>query len=223
MMKPVLCKPLLAAGALAASLHAAATPIVEVGKTVARADFSLTFDSIDAGEDLSAYREAGILVATPSIAYTGWEIFYGDPRTTGYHYPDSGNYAYTTIRGVNHELFGAADFLLGNGWSTMTNHMRYETYRHGVLTGSGATEMNTGVVRISDLGGFDELRLNSHYAEPVKFGEFQALALDDLHLQLWAPAAAAAAAAAQVPEPAQIALFGAALIALRAARRGVRA
>jgi hypothetical protein len=210
-MKPVLRTFLLAAG-LAASLGASATPIVEVGKNVVRADFSLTFTGIFTGRDLSAYEESGIFVTTPGVALSGQQMFSGDPRLSGFYYGDGGNESFATIRGVNSEVFAAADFLLGNGWSLPSNFMRYSTYLNGVLTGSGVTQLDSGIVRISDLGGFDELRLNSHALQPAEYGSFQAIALDDMNLQLWEPEAA-------VPEPGQIALLGAAVIALRAARR----
>lgn len=210
-MKPVLCRPLLAACLLAMSASASAMPIVESGKTVERADFSLNFDIMFSGVDLETYEENGIFVTTPGAAYVGSPLFVGDDRALGFHYAAMGNLSYTAIRGVNAEVFGAVAFLLGNGWAMPTNHMRYATYRNGMETGTGVAVLKSGIVRISDLGGFDELRLNAHYAGAVEFGEMQAVALDDMHVQLWSPASA-------VPEPGQLILFGAGLLALNAAR-----
>lgn len=221
MITPVLRQPLLAACALAASLAASATPIVETGHTVARADFTLTFDAIHDGTDLAVYEESGIFVTTPSLAYTGTWVFHGDERTTGFHYANGGNESYTTIRGVNKEVFGAVDFLFGNGWQSPESFVRYATYLDGVRTGTGVAEAQGGIMRITDLGGFDELWLNAHNLSPAEFGTSQALALDDLHLQLWDAQMwqPQLEPAALVPEPRQFALFGAALLALSLVRR----
>lgn len=211
-MKPVPYRPLLAACMLSASLGAAAMPIVESGKTVERADFSLSFDYLFSGLDLDSYEESGVWVTAPGVAEVGSPMFFGDPRSSGFHFAAGGNLGYTAVRGVNDEVFGAVDFLLGNGWAMPASYLRYATYLDGVLSGTGATLVDSGTVRISELGGFDELRLSAHYAMPVEFGGYQALALDDMHLQLWSPTAG-------VPEPGQLLLIGAGLMALCAVRR----
>lgn len=217
MMTSVLRMPLLAACLLAASLHAAAAPILEIRKTVERADISLSFSGILDGTDLGTYEEAGVYVTTPGIGNTGFKAFGNDPRTTGFHLADQGNESYTSIRGINDEVFMAADFLFGNGWRALLTHLRYSTYRDGVLVGEGSSILVSTTLRVIDPNGFDELRLSSHYKRPPATGGYQAIALDDLHLQL--RDAPMAAPAALITEPGQIALVGAGLLALAAARR----
>jgi hypothetical protein len=216
MMKSFLLKSLLVPWALAASLGAQAVPIVEAGKTVERADYSLNFNFIFNGSDLTEYEESGVYVTTPSIALNSATIFRGDSRYSGYHYSDGGSYSWTTVRGVNQEVFTAVDFLMTNGWLYPESMLGYATYLNGVMTAIGYAKVPTGTVRIADLGGFDELRLNAHWRDPTPFGGFQAIVLDDMNLQLLT---LESAQAAPVPEPGQVALVGAALLALLAALR----
>lgn len=210
-MKPVPYRPVLAACMLSASLEAAAMPIVESGKTVERADFSLNFDYLFSGLDLDSYEESGVWVTAPGLAQVDAPLFYGDSRSSGFYFAGA-NHGVTTVRGVNDEVFGAVDFMLGNGWATSTSYLRYATYLNGALRGTGVALLDSATVRISELGGFDELRLNTHHAMPAEFGGYQALALDDMHLQLWSPTAG-------VPEPGQLLLIGTGLMALCTVRR----
>lgn len=74
---------LIACGVLFAG-SVAATPVLDAYKTVERADYSLVFDSIVSGVNLSDYQEDGIWVTTTDTAATGEALFSGDMRRGGY-------------------------------------------------------------------------------------------------------------------------------------------
>jgi hypothetical protein len=90
------------------------------------------------------------------------------------------------------------DFLLGDGQAPPTTNLRWETFLHGVMTGTGLqTGITKGtIVGWTDVGGFDELRVAaaSSSSDPG-FGNMQAIAIDDLRAQLI------------TPEPSSIVLF----------------
>ena len=87
----------------------------------------------------------------------------------------------------------------------------FETYLNGGLTGSGTfTRARGTVIGFSDPSGFDELRIGAIGTSfsYTAFGQLQAIALDNLDVQL-------------VPEPSTALLLSAALLGLSAHRRRV--
>ena len=200
--------------ALACAIPAAAAPVFSEAPTVTIVDREATFDSLNTeGIPLDTYSEGLLSVTVNDTSWVGFPAFApGDPRTTGFHYGDGGNDEYVTIRGTDDATFFALDLLLGSGYGFGTNAVRWETYLNGNLTGSGVeTSVPQGsIVGWSDAGGFDELRVAAGIFSPPGFGQEQAIAIDDLRVQL---------APFSVPLPGSAALIGLGLAGLALSRR----
>ena len=206
----------LVASTLILSTNATAATIFSISQTVTSVDRSATFDAlISDGISLNNYAEDSLFVTVNDTTYQGFTAFLpGDYRTTGFHYGSGGNLGYVSISGTDNQTFTAIDFLLGDGaiGSNDTN-IQWETYLGGVLISTG-TEIGVEkgqIVGWSDTQGFDELRVAAQGSEPLPgFGNFQAIAIDDLRAQV-------------VPIPSAVWLFGSGLLGLiGVARRKVR-
>lgn len=204
-----LTKQLLACTALLAGVSASAAPIVTVGagtavQTVLR---STSFDGI--GGDLTNYVSNGLRVAVPG----------SNCCFSGVHYEAGGNTAYVTITTPESLNFSALEVEVGSGYSDTMLNVVWQTLLDGNVTGSGMVPMfgsnglanGFSVFGIRDLGLFDTLRIGaapSAYAY-TSFGQFQAIALDNLRI----------GSAAAVPEPATLGLLGLALACMGFVRR----
>lgn len=211
-----LLKTLTVATVFAASMNSYASPMLTAGKLVNKADRSLTFSGITHGTNLSTYQESNVLVTVNDDAFVSFSPF-GAPTTGGFHYGSGGNESFVSVRGTDNAVFSEIDFLLGNGWSASSALLRYETFLGGQLTGAAVNMVATGIVKITDDRGFDEIRLGATVGPTTynSFGDFQAIALDNMHLSV----SAKGNVANKVPEPGSVALLGLALAGLIAARR----
>ncbi|HTU99618.1 MAG TPA: PEP-CTERM sorting domain-containing protein [Luteitalea sp.] len=199
---------------IAANAHAAPMFSTGAGTAVTTVHRSATFDSLDSiGIDLSAYEEGGLSVSAPDTSFIGFDAL-GNGSTTGFFYGDDGNDSFVTIKATDGATFEAIEFRLGDGYGAGKNSLLWETRLNGVKTGSGfVADLATGVaVGWKDSSGFDELLVaaDQFFTASSTFGDFQAIALDDVSAQL-----------ANVPEPASLALVGVGLMTLggRAWRR----
>lgn len=198
----------------AMSFAATAAPTFTIGNTVNIVSRTATFEGISGS--LVNYAEDNLFVTVDSNGYTGFRAFGdADPRTGNFHYGDGGNVSEVSIRGTDNAVFNAVDFLLGNGYLGQSMYFQFRTYLDGVQTGSGIFEgISAGTVGISDAAGFDELRVAADVrVRQPGFGEFQAIALDDVRAQL------IDAVPSEVPEPASILLMGLGLAGAIAVRR----
>ena len=205
----------LVASTLILSTNATAATIFSISQTVTSVDRSATFDAlISDGISLNNYAEDSLFVTVNDTTYQDFTPFLpGDSRTEGFHYGAAGNYEYVSISGTDNQTFTAIDFLLGDGVISDDTNIRWETYLGGVLISTG-TEIGVEkgqIVGWSDTQGFDELRVAADGSKPSPgFGNFQAIAIDDLRAQV-------------VPIPSAVWLFGSGLLGLiGVARRKVR-
>ena len=194
---------------LSFSLNAAT--IFSLGNVVSNADHSATFDTLTANYiDLSTYSEDSISITALNYSYVGFSAFSPiDSRTTGFYYSSGGDASYVTIKLEDGTEFSSIEFLLGDGFSKETTNLRWESFLDGVLVSSGL-KLNVekgSIVGWTDIGGIDELRVAAGYYDPG-FGNPQAIAIDDLRLQV-----------ASVPVPAASCLFISALLSLLGKKR----
>lgn len=212
-MQATFIKSLVCAAIAAVTLTAQAAPVLSTG-TVTTINRSMTFNALNASFiDLNAYEEDEMYATIDDFTYVGFGAFAGyDNRGTGFHYGSGGNNSYVSIRGTDNAVLSAIDFVLGNGFGNSKTTLRFETFLNGEFSGSFfQAGLLNGVYKISDAAGFDEIRLGGNVAATYgSFNDFQAIALDDVHVQL---------KTGDVPEPAGLALFGLALAGLAAARR----
>jgi hypothetical protein len=205
----------LVASTLILSTNATAATIFSISQTVTSVDRSATFDAlISNGISLNNYAEDSLFITVNDTTFQGFTAFSpGDFRTTGFHYGTAGNYGYVSISGTDNQTFTAIDFLLGDGASSNDTNIQWETYLGGVLISTGLEigVQKGQIVGWSDTQGFDELRVAALGSEPLPgFGNFQAIAIDDLRAQV-------------VPIPSAVWLFGSGLLGLiSVARRKVR-
>lgn len=101
----------------------------------------------------------------------------------------------------------ALDFLLGDGYQGFdTTNLIWETFIGSKSTGFGDVTLNKGsTLGWTDAFVFTRLRVAATTLGINVFGEFQALALDDLRI---------VSAAAVGPEPGTLALVGLSLFAI---------
>jgi len=177
------------------------------GTAVITADRTATFDSINQnGIDLSSYSEDNLSITVPDTSKVAFDPF-SEAISSEFHYGDGGNFSYVTIRGTDSAVFDGVEFKFGSGWfeSTTTPGLIWETLLNGTVTGSGGVSLlaHGSIVGWSDPDGFDELRVASVLVltSTSSFGNLQAIALDDLNVQLKDETPT-------VPEPASMALWG---------------
>ncbi|PKG82773.1 hypothetical protein CXF85_12655 [Colwellia sp. 75C3] len=173
------------------AMQAQATPIYSNTTTVTSATNSLTFDSISGS--LLNYTEDGAVVSINDNQCCSNTAYYGS----------GGNYSWVTISLTSGDLINALDFRIGDGHSSSffsSGHqmnMIWETFVGSTSTGFGDVSMDRGSsVGWNDNAGFTSIRVAA-LDSLTNFGEFQAIALDDLRI-----------GAHSVPEPATLALLG---------------
>lgn len=196
-----------------ASMTAEATTITTVGagSAVTSFDRGATFDSLTSnGIDLTFYTEGSLSITVPDITFVGFDAF-GTGATAGFHYGNSGNTSYVTIKTTDAVAISGLEFLYGNGYSRNDVPTVWETWKGGSLVSSGSFTVARGtIVGWSDAAGFDELRVASGQGISA-LGQFQAIALDNVRVQL-----------ASVPDGGStMALLGLATLALAVARRKI--
>ncbi len=177
--------------------HAAVIVTSGSGSAVTTIDRMAAFTSINARNlDLSNYSEDLLDITVDDLSYLSSGCF-NDGRTTGYHYALGGNQSYVTIKTSDAVDMSALEFLIGTGNPISTANVIWETYNDNSLTGSGifVTTKGSVVGWVDNAAGFDELHVGAYGYAYTSFGQNQAIALDDLKVQL-------------VPEPMTIALLG---------------
>lgn len=202
--------------------HLGAAPIFTIGagSAVTSPDRIATFDTVTDGTPLAAYTEGGLSITVPNGAYNGFTPAPG--FSGGFHYPNGGVSAPTTITPVDSAIMYGVEFNAGTGFSDQMGASAYyawETQMGGVSTGGGYFTLDLSqaqVVGFSDPAGFDTLLVANYASLAEAMGGitatgFQALALDNLSVQT-GPGSA-------IPEPATIALSGLGILALGLLRR----
>ena len=176
------------------------------GSAVTSIDRKATFDSVSSGTNLANYTEDMLRITTPGSSLVAFAPF-NDGTMTEFYYADGGNHSYVTITGTDAATFSGLELKIGDGYAilTTTTLFTWETYLDGTLTGSGDSLIAAkgSIVGWSDPSGFDELRIGATkpiYA-PYHFGDSQAVAIDNVHVQL------SDGASGMVPEPRSIAVW----------------
>ena len=171
------------------------------GSAVTSVDRSATFDSITTnGIDLASYAEGLLSITVPDISFVGSSFNpFLDFTSTRLHYGDGGNTDFVTLRGTDSAVFSGLEMKVGLGLGGPDTRVSWETYLTGSLTGFGTFTVAKGTIAgwADDMTGFDELRVigddGSLINPSLDFGDFQAIALDDVDVQL--------RSAGVIPEP----------------------
>ena len=166
------------------------------GTAVDVVDRAATFDGGSAIDVLN-YTEDMLAVTTPSgviAAQPGpFDPFTAvAPGISGYYAVS--NSSYVSIRPTDAAPMAAIEFTLGDLFGAgpgqppdpRSTNLVWETYRDGVLSGSGRSLQSLrAVVAWADSSGMDELRVGaSGFPSFTTFGSSQAIALDDLKVQI---------------------------------------
>jgi hypothetical protein len=200
----------------AVSVNAAVITTIGAGTAVATPDRTATFTGISGS--LLGYTENGLLVSVNAVHSSFPDA----------HYGRGGNFSFVTIATTDGLDFRGLEFNLGTGFRVggPQHNVVWETLRDGVTTGAGVL---TGILPLFgvptgspvlgwfDTDLFDTLRVG---AAPTsegydRFGEFQAIVLDNVSIDF--------AAASAVSEPGSLAVIAAALGALALSRRRKKA
>lgn len=199
-----------AVAALSAGL-ASAVPVFTHSAAVVTATHVASFDTLtQSGIDLHAYQEDGIRVSAPGVSLVGFAAFM-NATTTGYHFENGGNNAWVDITLLDGGRIAALDFMVGDGWPSATTDMIWETFDGALSTGFGDGVVNKGsTVGWLDAVGFTRLRVAANATGINAFGDFQAIALDDVRI---------GTVVSSVPEPASRALIACGVMGLWLTRR----
>jgi len=165
--------------------HAVTVFSTGAGSAVSTVNRIATFDSINAnGLSLLGYTEDSLIISVDDISFVGFDAF-TDGVGSMFHYGNGGNTAFVTITPTDNVDFVGLEFKAGLG-NSQDLFLTWETYRNNVLTGSGQEQVPRGtIVGFSDVLGFDELRVAAHLNSGDNFGDHQAIAIDDLKVQLF--------------------------------------
>jgi hypothetical protein len=168
------------------------------GSAVTDADITATFDGINAnGIDLSGYQENGLEVSVNDGSFVGFNAFGTGVLSSGFHYGRAGNNSFVTIKTLDGSEMLGLEFLLGSGGPSDV-FGAWETYRDGTFVSSGSFAQQEGdIVGWSDMSGFDELRVGADRDASYSLGDYQAIALDNVRVEL-------AGQSVSTPEPASI-------------------
>lgn len=212
-MKKMLLKLSVAALAAAAVCSASAAVLQSfgAGSVVRTVTNSATFD---ANTSLANdYTEGGLLFhfsgsgANNGCGYAGFDC-YDSPSEIGIGF--EGNYmatagsnAYVSIRKADGSDFERIEFAVGSGYLNLNGYWR--TFNDAVQTGAGNFSRNGGgILALSDLAGFDEVRYFA-FSTANRTSGFSSAAIDSVVVG--------------VPEPGSAALFGLGLLGLMGLRR----
>ena len=187
-------------------MAANAAPIFSNSTTVLTATNTATFDGISGS--LLNYTEDNIVVSVNDSSNNGGSF-------AGTHYGDGGNNDGVTISRVDGGTISALDFLLGDGYSSdvfgsRNTNLIWETFSGTTSTGFGTLSLATGTtVGWTDTSGFTSLRVASGGGNVNSFGDFQAIALDNVRI----------GNATEVSEPASLGIMALGLTGLGFLRR----
>ncbi|MDR7331148.1 PEP-CTERM sorting domain-containing protein [Roseateles asaccharophilus] len=159
----------------------------------------LRFTAVNAvGNDNGGCGYAGEFCVDPGQSYS--EAFSGN------YFAATGLNAYLSIRSEGPDLNGI-EFAVDSGFASI--HVMWQTWLDGVLTGNGKLSMGPsaigGVLGLSDLAGFDEVRVYAFDSASDNTG-FSAPAIDSVR-------------AFTIPEPGSLALASLAGLGLAAVCR----
>ena len=205
-------------GLLAGAVGSAAAGVIVsfgAGSAVVTADRSAYFDAVSTGDPLWNYTEDHLNVFVDDVAGVGFDPSAGNGGFfAGFHYAKGGTFGATSISMADGLPFFAAEFNVGTGYRPPFTFFRYEAWAGGIMVGTAAFQLNSGTVLgfQSTAGGFDRLLIGSYQslaqAQAATSDSYQAIAIDNLHVQLNAPASSVA------PEPASLALIGSFAVSL---------
>jgi hypothetical protein len=183
---------------------ATTTQTVGSGSAVSAADYAADFNAFT-DTNLSNYTEDGLSVTTVGFDYYTFDPFGGAGDGSSFFYPAGAtNGNWVTIETTDLAPIGGVEFLYGNGWTNGlfdsagnylfgldTAVLYWQTLNGGVVDSSGSVVLDVGtVVGFSDPTGFDELQVSATRGPGATPG-VNALALDNLVVQLAPPPAVA--------------------------------
>ena len=183
------------------------TQTIGAGSAVVSIDRAATFDPLIVnGTPLSDYTEDRLVIATEGDSWVGdgyptvFDPFHGANDTDhAFYFPYGGSPDWVRIHTTDSKPIFGIEFMYGNGWTTgdpygqypWGNHdavVEWQTWANGALVSSGLIgvspilEMGT-IVGFYDPVGIDELWVKCTISNSYP-PDYQALALDNLHVQL---------------------------------------
>lgn len=207
-------KKTIVAVLFAASSIASAAPVLNTSDFISSAEFFNGFENIPVGGSIfytggsTPYSEGGITVRQigGDAGNDIWTTLGGMEGARSW-YPNGGDFGYTDIRLTSGADFADISFLFR---SYSTGGLQYALLNNGVQVLGGALNSANGAQARAGFtgGGFDQLLLRSGTTGVFGDGRGQAMQFDSID-----------ANAADVPEPANLALFGLGLMALVSLRR----
>lgn len=202
---------------LALAAGSASATVVQTTGAGTAVDHVTNFAGFEADTALAAsYVEDGLLFTYVGSAdndgcgYAGAacglvpELDYG-AGFSGNYLATAGAPAYIDIRMADGGAFYGIEFTAGTGYLNLFGY--WQTYADGVLTGAGkfTSATSTAVLGLSDTAGFDEVRYYALSSAAGGAAGYSAPAIDNVSVD--------------VPEPATLALFAGALLAMGGVRR----